>query len=32
MNERREETAVPVIMEYGKKKDDIEKKLNSYNW
>lgn len=30
MNERREETTIPVAMEYDKKKDDIEKKLNSY--
>ncbi|CAD8079329.1 unnamed protein product [Paramecium primaurelia] len=29
MNERREETTIPVAMEYDKKKDDIEKKLNS---
>ncbi|CAK82866.1 unnamed protein product (macronuclear) [Paramecium tetraurelia] len=29
MNERRDETTIPVAMEYDKKKDEIEKKLNS---
>ncbi|CAD8092355.1 unnamed protein product [Paramecium sonneborni] len=29
MNERRDETPIPIPMEYDKKKEDIEKKLNS---